>query len=237
VLKKSLLSSGGIFLMIVLTLATLGISYGLWSKNLVIHGVVETGDLNADWDDASTNDPFGTLDPFTEANPLWPAVPVPKDVGSCDIDTAGIGTQIIEVTLSNVYPSYECTVTGLISNTGTIPFNIIGGGAIIDAANAEGIELLECTVPAGVQVDPINVGGVIGEEPIDCTVHVKQTAQQGWTYYFAIEACVAQWNEDPSDLDPVDFPDADFEECKNPAVGTHEGPDTPTLPAPHPTGP
>lgn len=45
-LKKSLLSSGGIFVMLVLALASLGVTYGLWSETLHIDGTVNTGEVD-----------------------------------------------------------------------------------------------------------------------------------------------------------------------------------------------
>jgi len=44
-------------------LATIGIVNGLWSKNLVVHGVVTTGDLNVDWTFNTQGHDDGALDP------------------------------------------------------------------------------------------------------------------------------------------------------------------------------
>jgi hypothetical protein len=253
--KKGFLSAGALFMGLVVVLGLMGIVNGLWSKNLVVDGVVETGDLNADWDCGYTNDdgasgPWGLagadcgdilepsgdtgLDPISPNNP-WDfpyADPlVRKNVGKCELRIDGPGTsefgaQIAHVKMSNAYPSYECTSTLFITNTGSIPFNVIGSHLTLDKGSENAIEYLGCgfdlTDP---QVDP-------GEEkPVNCTVHVKEEARQssdcdnsGWsddshpwipgilgfakfkdfqcgnqqTYGFDIEVCVAQWNEDPS---------------------------------------
>jgi YHS domain-containing protein len=257
-MRKPFVTTGLAFMAVIVLLGAIGVVNGLWSKNLVINGTVETGDLNADWDCAWTNDDeaqgptIGDCaevfteteldagpDPCTEdVNPTDCVAPE-KDVGHCavtDLDVEPDGPnagQIAQVEITNAYPSYECTVTAVITNTGTIPFNIIGGNLIIDPANSQGVEPLgatPCGFAAGTQVDSSNVNPLNTEEAISCTVHVKQTAEQGWTYYFAIEVCVAQWNENPEDISEDETA---FESCKG--SDQHEGPGTPTLTAPHAT--
>jgi hypothetical protein len=191
---KPYLTTGALFMGLIMLLGTIGIVNGLWSKNLVVNGVVETGDLNADWDCAFTNDdgenftppttgPCSTLvaeigDGGADPNNLeWPGFVdsdpfVYKDVGECTVTvgdpTGEFGAQVAVVEIVNAYPSYECEITLALSNTGSIPFNIAG-------SNVEGIEEpLEgsCVFPEDEQVDP-------GEEGlVECTIHVMQTAAQ-----------------------------------------------------------
>lgn len=240
---------------LVILLGMIGIVNGLWSKNLVIDGVVQTGDLNADWDCGYTNDdgvnfagpttgpcstvadetgddgkdPWGSFD-FPYSDPF-----VEKDVAECDVlidpadDDPDFGAQVAEVTITNAYPSYECTITMYLSNTGSIPFNIVGSVLELDADDP--IEMLnnQCGFKAA-QVDPGK------EQKLECTIHVQQEAAQsdctgttdytaGWPvvtedctppttkYTFGIKVCVAQWNEA-----------ATYGECTSSAQ--HEGPDT-----------
>lgn len=244
--KKGLLSAGGLFMLLIIGLGLIGIVNGLWSKNLVIEGSVETGDLNADWDCAWTNDdglsgtagtvgthcgqlvePLGDdgRDPRTPGNPWnfpYHSPFVAKDVGECRVvidpqeptGQTDFGAQVATVSIVNGYPSYECTMTMFLSNTGSIPFNVVG--SVLELNTADPIEMLNnrCGVEA-VQVDP-------GEEqPMRCTIHIKQEARQNvctgttsigtdggneWPvvnhecsthgqYNFAIKVCVAQWNE------------------------------------------
>lgn len=251
--KKTFLSSGVLFMGIIVMLAAIGIVNGLWSKNLVIHGVVTTGDLNADWDCAYTNDDglsgtAGSTGPDCRATTLEPAGDngadpndfnwpgfidsspfIRKDVGECRVRIGhtdpAIGNQWAEVQIVNAYPSYECTISLWLTNTGSIPFNVIGSQLQLAAglpielfdynATAEGTQCLG--VGPGTQIDPHNEGLV------RCTVHVKQEAAQNTctgttatggttenpfpvvthtctntpltSYHFWIETCVAQWNE------------------------------------------
>jgi hypothetical protein len=267
------------FLGLIVILGTLGIVNGLWSKNLVIEGVVETGDLNADWDCGWTNDdgqsgpagvipgggcPTDTSEPGVDNgldpdNYNWPdfndiAHPL-KNVGRCTLDInpedTDYGNQVATVLIENAYPSYECTVTLLLTNTGSIPFNIIGAvltipqGSPLETVDEGDVDRCNTNPAEPIQVDPGQ------EQEFSCTVHVAQTAAQSsgcendeWdddlvdgqpgfalaadflctttvTYSFDIEVCVAQWNEDPSTGDQAD----DFAACK--ASLQHEGPGGP----------
>jgi hypothetical protein len=300
--RKSFLSVGALFMGLIVILGAIGIVNGLWSKNLVINGTVETGDLNADWDCAWTNDDAVTTDncagtandePITDdgldvapTDSDFVATPgfiytnpfVKKDVGRCtvDIDPDDAGTEFdaqwARVSIENAYPSYQCTIVLALSNTGSIPFNIIGIGTNL-GSNGDGIEFLDangdaagvCVLPAtGTQVDPPTDVAASNEQIVKCTVHVKETAWQSencdyvgfdaarpgylpskvfscdteQTYHFVLNACVAQWNEDPSTGLPLDpavvpvFDEADLTACKG--SGQHEGPDEITPPTPGP---
>ncbi len=265
--NRAFLSAGGLFMLLVVMLGVVGIVNGLWSKNLVVEGVVTTGDLNADWDCGWTNDdgadggggviglncPAGTAEPplddgrdpinFDWPNFIRPVNFVQKDVGECDltIGNAVWGDQWADVTIRNAYPSYECTITLFLTNTGSIPFNIISatlvqpvGQDTLETVDAAGVDQCDLSTLANVQVDP-------GEEQeFNCTVHVKQIAEQSecsgttafvlWvvvtedcdpgaqvTYQFAIDVCVAQWNEA-----------ANATQCKT--SPQHEGPPVSTFP-------
>lgn len=211
--KKGFISAGVLFMGLIVMLGLIGVVSGLWSKNLVINGTVETGDLNADWDCGWTNDDGltgadgvvqgGGCDPAvveTTAdngadpdNNDWPnfnnTTHVAKDVGHCslvinpDEDTGqkDFGNQVANVTIENAYPSYECTVTLQLTNTGSIPFNVAGAGLELPDASKGKIETVDAsgdnlcdpsTLLTDPQVDP-------GEEKtLTCTVHVTQTAEQ-----------------------------------------------------------
>src|SRR3990170_4996896 len=92
----------------VLTLAILGIAYALWSKNLRIDDVVETGIVNADFIDASTDDPPGTIDPGYD-----------KNVAECMATV--VDEETVHVVINRGYPSYTCTFETVIQNMGTLP--------------------------------------------------------------------------------------------------------------------
>ena len=187
-MKRGFLSTGVLFLVLVGLLGALAVGYGLWSKTLTIEGTVTTGDFNADWDTATTNDPVGTLDPCTPGlNPTGCTAPA-KDVGSCVV--TGLGTQDLEILIDNAYPSYECTITASITNTGDIPFNVVG--VALEPDSVPGELLGDCVTPPDPQVDPDE------EWTASCTVHVTQDATERTTYNVSAVVCVGQWNESPT---------------------------------------
>lgn len=170
-MKRGFLSAGVLFLVLVGLLGALAVGYGLWSKTLSVSGTVNTGDFNADWDYAWTDD--------TGDDPGYT-----KDVASCEV--TGVGSQDLVVTIDNAYPSYTCTITAAITNTGTVPFNVMVGAFSADP------ELdVDCDFTPG-QVDKD------GELEGTCTVHVNQDAKERQTYTASATLCVAQWNESPS---------------------------------------
>jgi hypothetical protein len=202
--KKGTISAGALFMGLVVMLGLLGLVAGLWSKNLIINGTVQTGDLNADWDCGFTNDDnSGVVQgagcaPIVVENPQdngvdpnnfnWPGFTdsgaPPKDVGECELSfdpDAEFGFQEATVAITNAYPSYECTITMYLTNRGSIPFNIISADLALAPGAAGNIETIDAA--GNDQCDPSTIGLVQvdpGEEqPFSCTVHVTQTAGQG----------------------------------------------------------
>ena len=131
-----------VLLFLVLSLAAVGAGYGLWTKTLAVQGTVQTGDFNAKFTAASTNDPpvnaagdpVVSPDPCTpDLNPTGCTAPA-KDVGSC---TATIirrphwaEPREVKVVVSNAYPGYECEVEVTIAK-GVTTFFEIGPGDVL----------------------------------------------------------------------------------------------------------
>lgn len=189
------MSAGALFMGLIVLMGMLGLVNGLWSKNLIINGQVETGDLNADWDCGWTNDdgvqrviqgsnpcpegitepagddgrdPHGSFPPFPYSDPF-----VAKDVAECRITIGGdgeFGDQVANVLIENAYPSYECAIVMALSNTGSIPFNL--AGAVLHTPEDTPIEYRCQLQVEDRQVDP-------GEERVvRCLIHVLQEAEQ-----------------------------------------------------------
>jgi len=186
-MKRGFFNAGVLFLVIVGLLGALAVGYGLWSKTLTVKGTVTTGNFNADWDWATVSDQG--LDPCTPGLNPNDCDYEHKDVGSCEVD--GVGTQELTVTIENAYPSYECTITAAISNTGSIPFNVL----VAESSGDPELDII-CDDPSGQQVDPGQPPA--NELPVRCWVHVRQEAKEHSTYEASATLCVAQWNESPS---------------------------------------
>jgi hypothetical protein len=135
--KKRAVPVGVFVVGLLVVLAAIGIVSGLWSKNLVINGTAETGDLRVDWGPNTT----GVGDDLCTAfNPLWvldmdPQAPgnqsgcpglVFKDVGKFECRIDPNDAQILHFSIRNGYPSYEADCQYHFVNTGSIPFHVIG---------------------------------------------------------------------------------------------------------------
>ncbi len=174
---KKGLPIGTLVVILVIALAAIGVGYGLWSKVLFVSGTVATGNVNAEFLSPSTND-TGTDPGYT------------KDVGSCTVALAaqpGAGpNDLLTVTITNGYPSYSCTVSFSVKNSGSIPvmvqaFNFAGLPPVLD---------LTAELPTvGTQID----AGHTADGRL--TVHVRQEAEESANYVFSAAITLVQWNE------------------------------------------
>ena len=189
---------GLLVILLLVALASLGIVYALWSKTLTIEGLVHTGRLHGRWDGAICSE-------FHD----WPWPPegqgevLGKDVGSTTISIDPQDNNLLHLVLNNAYPSYSVDCEVEYVNDGTIPWVIRGTTIIPLSANLHNCVLtgnqtktLTCDELTVVLVD--GVGSQI--DPGDgvassVRVHVEQPAAQNAEYLFAIQVCVAQWNE------------------------------------------
>lgn len=185
-------------LLLVLSLVVLGVGYGLWSKNLRIHGTIETGNVDAKWIFAGCFEFYpwpggGNYGEYED-----------KDVGSWKTIIDPIDDQILHFTIENGYPSYAVDCEVHFENDGSIPVKIRGTHIIPISTNLTNCTLtgnktktLECdqiTViffdGIGSQIDPHDMAAS------SLMVHVEQPAEPETTYEFDVMVCMAQWNED-----------------------------------------
>jgi hypothetical protein len=167
-----------VVLALILSLALVGVGYGVWANTLAIQGTVQTGDFNAKFTAASTNDPPGTIDPGKH-----------KDVGSCTAKLVEDGcwcgkTGKVKVVVSNAYPSYECEVDVTIEKGGCLP---------------ECIKYVVIDSPPELTVEDLShLGGTVLNHSGDKVkgkfrVHVEQSAQQDATYQFTVSMTTGLW--------------------------------------------
>jgi hypothetical protein len=106
---------------LMMILVVIGSAMAMWSDNLKIKTVINTGNVDVEFGSISTNDPPGSNDPGYGI-----------DVGTCYADKVEIENEDngnptgnndldLNITIVNAYPSYNCTVTFEVRNTGTIP--------------------------------------------------------------------------------------------------------------------
>jgi hypothetical protein len=184
---------------LVLAPAMLGVSYGLWSDQLEVNGVVHTGEVDAGWYFALCNE-FHTW-----PNEMNPGEFEGKDVGSWSIQIDPQNDQLLHFTINNGYPSYAVDCSAKYIVKGSIPV-VVRGLTIIPVSGLTNCQLsndpdentkkLTCdqlTVifqnGVGLQLHPG------AKTPTNLMVHVEQQAAENATYEFDAVVCVAQWNE------------------------------------------
>ncbi|MEM1611111.1 MAG: hypothetical protein QXQ57_05655 [Sulfolobales archaeon] len=181
---KGALQIGAVLLM----LAVIGSAIAMWSDSLKVAVTVKTGDVDVQFGSVSTNDPPGTIDPTHD-----------KDVGTCyaslvEIENEDQGNPSgnndldLNITIVNAYPSYNCTVTFEVRNTGTIPvkgphITVVSGNFSSDVTYAHNM--------TEVQIDP-------GQSVwFKISFHVEQSASESSTYTLQLKLMFHQWNEEP----------------------------------------
>jgi hypothetical protein len=194
---------GTVVMLLMLALVTMAVGYGLWSEMLNIHGTVKTGEVDAWWTTCDCID-YG-LDPNPSPNP-----PKDKDVGStaCWIDDNN--PHLMHVVVSNGYPSYWNNCEVHLQNTGTVPIKIRGYKVIpknFTMASGYGEDDGEIWVKYwdGVDTQMDLCPHPSCEQASSLQFHVEQPALENHDYEFDVLVCVAQWNEDASMDECLEF--------------------------------
>ncbi|MGD8814877.1 MAG: hypothetical protein PVI78_10440 [Anaerolineales bacterium] len=180
---------GVIFMVLILTLGSVGVGFGLWSKSLMVLGTVNTGNVNARFLAPFTDDDNKVDDELLDSGDIGtcregedtscdPAASGPdpkprynKDVAVCiatrptadeDPDQAP-GIQLGFVELRNAYPSYYCTAWFPINNNGTIPVKVMR----IDITDGAGNIIISNAIPS--RIYNLNL---FGDERVELALHI-----------------------------------------------------------------
>ncbi|MEM0233417.1 MAG: hypothetical protein QXL22_05300 [Candidatus Nezhaarchaeales archaeon] len=156
----------GIVTSLLVVMLVLGVSYALWSANLYVSGVVNTG----------------TLSVAIEAGDGYDTEPEEKDV-SCI--SAYVEGDTMYVTINNAYPCITYTQEFNVTNTGTIP--VIVQSITFEGNASEWVTVSGISV--GDQIEPEE------EVMCYLIVHLDNSAEQGETYTFTVTILFVQWNE------------------------------------------
>lgn len=166
---------------LLIALMAVGVSYALWSKTLVINGVVKTGKLDAEfthWYWTDSQDQAGTI-----------PVPEVKRIYTVNIGY-GEDHEYIFVDIDHLYPCIWIHIYYNITNTGTIPLKIQHYYYVNSTAFPG--EIILTGSLWNTQLEP-------GEYATgDVHVHLNNDALQDQplgTYWFLVHIQVVQWNE------------------------------------------
>ena len=192
-------------------LIAVGVAFALWADVLKIHVEVHTGNVDVQFGSYSATEYVG----FPDGNGGWSFVPEgssseAKDVGQCTVtlkeieneESTSLGTSAgnndldLNITITNGYPGYNCTVTFEVKNTGTIPvklyfFDEHGNRLTPLPATFTIGDGVMCTLSGtdGAQVHPQDSATYT----LSCVV--QQTASENTQYMTQIYIQARQWNE------------------------------------------
>ena len=173
-------------MVMVIALATLGVGYAQWATMLDVDTTVHTGTVDIDFSSVVCSD-----------IPGQPDLGNTKDVGQATctlVDTDGDGSSdVLEIVVTNAYPSYELLIDLVIRGNGSVPVHIIETSLVDNTGGA--LDFLEGfwtnTNLVCLQIHQADtVAGSIW-------LHVVQAAQQDTVYTFQVVLTGNQWNESP----------------------------------------
>lgn len=222
-MKRGLVPGGAVFMGLVISLAIMGVGYGLWSDTLRISGAVSTGAVNANFrvseldeglrrgapegpaDNGQNEDKeaggIDTAECYTRVTATTADALSPTD--SIDEVSTALASDILFVAIRNGYPSFNCYVDFAVVNVGSIPVKV--QRPVLSAFNERALLVeFESCYESGLEVPP--------GKAAECTlhVHVERGAQPNTIYRFGATICAYQWNAagpirclSPIDIEPV----------------------------------
>jgi hypothetical protein len=214
--RKGLLSAGLLLMGLTIALGSLAVGYGLWAKVLTISGTVHTGEVNAEWsvEEVDESSDFNAICPPGSGSGEFSIGQdcdgdgelnddmelEGKDIADCNVtlitrsppDLDNPGSQLMQVTIDNAYPSFNCFVRWDIHNNGTIPIKI--HSPQYNVPNPSVLHVNGWPPPCyanDTQLEPSEVAYC------SLHVHVNQPAEMDTDYTFSVEVFAHQWNEEP----------------------------------------
>lgn len=189
----------------VLALATMGLTYTLWSETLEVDGTVQTGTLDVTIG-GTTNEKVG-VDGWVLDESLFPEK---ESAANCSLqgsfnaalaapgDNVNTGNNTVTVTVNGGYPSFYCIATVTVTNVGSVPVHLnqpeqTGGMDIAGLAPFDGYIEGSCYEN--------NVQLHTGESAsCEIVIHFENDDElnEGSTgvYTFSFEILAHQWNEE-----------------------------------------
>lgn len=210
-MKRKFTSTGVLFMVLVVALASLAVAYTQWNWMLTIDGTVNTGDVGGMFGEAFTDDD-GVIDnpdkdsldagPDPAASGFDPKARYTLDVGDCAAAVDTVNPNQATVTLNNVYPSYYCTAWFHIVNTGTVPLKIsevrVNGTPVIPSTTNP-FDLDGDTLPdINIHVSEITLDQVVPVgEPVqmDLDMHIKPDASPDSILNFDVAIDLVVFNQ------------------------------------------
>jgi predicted ribosomally synthesized peptide with SipW-like signal peptide len=195
------------FLILVIALAAVGVGYALWSETLTITGTVQTGEVDVQFSQYPAEECIDIQGVLTCPEPPEKAAAANCTVAwsNTSTDPNDNGANLLQVTVTGMYPSYHCKVGFDVTSTGNVPVHVwlpkaVGATPAWVATNfqscyADGFQLHQgqstgkCTIDIHFTNDqappensgPITFGWTIlatqfNENPVADTIRIDRTA-------------------------------------------------------------
>ena len=190
------------FLVLVIALAAVGVGYALWSETLTIQGTVQTGEVDVEFSQHPVEecvDVAGVGDCLPEVTDDWDK----SAAADCSVEWLGSegedpsldnGANLLQVSVTGMYPSYHCKVNFDVTSTGNVPVHVWQPEPTGDIPEWVATDF-DC-YEDGVQ---LHQGGTTGI----CTIDIHFTndtapEENSGPYTFGWTILATQWNEDPA---------------------------------------
>jgi hypothetical protein len=106
-MRKKALPIGVLFMVLVVLLAAVGVSYGYWTEDITAKANLDTGDLDVYWYSASTDTTGST-----------------PGQASCSAAVHSTNNNRLDIALTDVHPGFQCAYTAYVYNNGTVPVEV-----------------------------------------------------------------------------------------------------------------
>ena len=123
---KKALPVGTMFMVLVIALALMGVGYALWSETLSISGNVQTGEVDVEFSQYPAEECIDINGVLT-----CPEPPEKAAAANCTVawtntatDPNDNGANLLQVTVTGMYPSYHCKVGFDVTSTGNVPVHV-----------------------------------------------------------------------------------------------------------------
>jgi uncharacterized protein YegL len=154
---------GPIFMISIMVLATVGVSYAHWEETLYVSGIMYTDDIHPFFRNPISNDPCGSdlmLDPWEYGTWNIPSTDYLdwnggrkiKDVGCTDIEILPDSEDTeLSITVEDAYPCYFSHVYWEIVNDGSVPVNLVSyklvNLSLVLDTDGDGVPNIDIVIP------------------------------------------------------------------------------------------
>jgi hypothetical protein len=197
-------------MVLIVVLALLSVGYALWSETLTITGTVYTGEVDVEFS-------IHPAEECVDVNgvQVCPEPPEKAAAADCTVEWLGPdndsngddGSDVLQVSVTGMYPSWHCKVNFDVKSTGNVPVHVWLPEPVGDIPAWVATNFENC-YEDGVQLHQ-------GDETAICTIDIHFTNEQApeentGPHTFEWSILATQWNENPPDVITVESATMNF---------------------------